>query len=193
VTHYGRSKLEAEAVAAERTSELPITVLRPPVLYGPRDREVFAFFKAVKLGVLPMTGSPDSVLSTLFATDCAAACVNALSADLPSGTILDLEDGKPETLAEIIRHIEAAIGRRAWLRVPVPHAALYAAAAVSEATGKLLGRAVMLTRDKVHELRAPHWVADGTAARAALDWAPTVDFESGARRTAKWYREAGWL
>ena len=193
VTEYGRSKLAAEAFATEQAGRLPITVLRPPAVYGPRDREVFAFFKSVQLGVLPITGSPSSRLSTIYGPDCASACIAALDADVPSGSVYEIDDGEPRTLAGLIADIEAALGRRAWLRIPIPGPVLYAAAAATEAAGRVLGRPVMLTRDKTHELRAPHWVADSEPVRDAIGWSPSAGFTEGARRTATWYRNHGWL
>src|ERR1700722_12501724 len=53
VTHYGRSKLEAERVVLAAKDSLPVTILRPGAIYGPRDQEILVFFKSVKSGVLP--------------------------------------------------------------------------------------------------------------------------------------------
>ena len=193
VTHYGRSKLAAEQAARAEKHSLPITTLRPSMIYGPRDREVLPFFKSVQLGVLPLTGSPSSLLSAVYAADCAAACIKALDAKLPSGSTYYVEDGGLETLGGLIAHIENALGRRAWLRVPVPRFLMYGAALGSEFYGTVRGRAVMLTRDKLNELLAPHWVCDSAEAQAALGWKPRTSFAEGARITGAWYRREGWL
>ena len=193
VTHYGRSKLAAEHAAREAAEALPVTILRAPMIYGPRDREMLAFFKSVQWGVLPMTGSPESALSAVFVTDCAAACIRALEANVPSGAVFDVDDGQTETLGELITHIENALDSRAWLRVPVPHFVMYGAALGSEVYGRVMRRAVMLTRDKLNELLASHWVCDSGEAQTALMWMPRVSFEEGARITGEWYRREGWL
>jgi len=193
VTHYGRSKLAAEQAARAEAHLLPITIIRPPMIYGPRDREILPFFKSVQLGVLPLTGSPSSALSTIYAADCAAACIKALEAKVPSGSTYFVEDGRLETLGGLITHIENALGRRAWLRVPVPRFLMYGAALGSEFYGRVMGRAVMLTRDKLNELLAPHWVCDSAEAQAALGWKPSISFAEGTRITGAWYRRAGWL
>ena len=193
VTAYGRSKLAAEERVRGASGQLPTVVIRPPVVHGPRDRETLAFFRAVKLGVFPLTGSPDSVLSMVYVTDCADACVRALEADVASGSAFDVEDGHPETLSTIIGHIEAALATRVRLRVSIPEPLLRLAALSSEAFGRIARRPVMLTRDKVRELRAPHWVCDSMQARESLGWTPQVTFAEGARRSATWYRDAGWL
>ncbi len=193
VTHYGRSKLAAERAARAEAQALPVTIIRPPMIYGPRDREILPFFKSVQLGLLPLTGSPSSCLSAIYAADCAAACIKALEANVPSGSAFFVEDGCLETLEGLIAHIENAIGRRAWLRVPVPRFLMYGAALGSELYGRVRGIAVMLTRDKLNELLAPHWVCDSAEAQIALGWKPRISFEEGTRLTGAWYRREGWL
>jgi 2-alkyl-3-oxoalkanoate reductase len=193
VTNYGRSKLAGERAALAAKDKLPLTIIRPPLIYGPRDREVLAFFQAVKYHVLPYMGSTARGISVVYAADAAAACVDALEVGVLSGRAFFVEDGHTRTLAELISLIESALGTRAWLRFPVPRTLLNIAAFGSELYGKFSESAVMLTRDKCHELYAPHWVCDATSTRHALNWTPKVTFERGARITAEWYRKAGWL
>jgi len=192
VTHYGKSKLAAERAALDAKADLSVVILRPPAVYGPRDREILAFFKAMNFGILPYMGSIDNKLSMIYGADCAAACIHAIDADLPSGTSLFLDDGHVYTFGDLIAHAEAALGRRAWLRFPLPRSVIEAAALASELYGKITDRAVMLTRDKCNEL-FDQWVCDGTAAQKALGWKPEVTFDKGARLTIDWYKQAGWL
>ena len=78
------------------------------------------------------------------------------------------------------------------LSIPVLAASKIAAVA-NEHIGRLTGKAVMLTRDKLNELSAPHWVCDSAETRLALDWEPKVKWPEGTRKAAAWYRENGWL
>lgn len=192
VTEYGRSKLAAERAALEQKDALPLVVIRPPAIYGPRDREILAFFKSIKLGLLPLLGSTQNKLSMIYGSDCAAACVKALSAEVPSGTTLHIDDGAVHTMEELIVQTEAAMGRRAKIRLHLPRRLVETAALGAELYGKATNRAVMLTRDKCNEL-FEQWVSDGSRARALLGWKPVVSFEDGIRRTVAWYRQAGWL
>ena len=193
VTHYGRSKLAAERAALAVKDLLPITIIRPPAIYGPRDREILAFFKAVKTGIIPSLGSDTNTLSMIYGADCASACIAAVDADVPSGSVFFVEDGRTYTVPDMLSEIERALGTRAWLKFSVPRGVVRSAAFMSEMWGKATNSAMMLTRDKCNELFAPHWVCDGDAARNELDWQPQVQFEEGARLTAEWYRDAGWL
>lgn len=192
VTAYGRSKLAAEKslLAAQSISSV---ILRPPAIYGPRDSEILIFFKSVSTGILPLTNPLDARYSMIYGPDCAAACIRALDAEIPSGSIFYLEDGKPVTFAEMIRLVEQALGKKAWIRLPLPQNLVRGAAFLTQLYGKWADRAVMLTLDKCNELHAPGWVCDGSEAQQALGWKPEVQFEAGVKLTARWYKNAGWL
>ncbi len=193
VTHYGRSKLEAEQAVIAEKDNLPVVVLRPPMIYGPRDNESFAFFQSISRRFLPYLGDGKNTLSVIYGADAASACIAALTADVPSGNTYFIDDGKVYVWKDMLEDVEAALGKKALVRFSIPFFALRGAAALSELGGKLTGKAVMLTRDKVNELSAPHWVCDSTPAQTDLGWKPEVSWAEGTRRAAAWYRENGWL
>ena len=192
VTDYGKSKLAAERAALAKKGDLSLVILRPPAIYGPRDKEILAFFKSIKLGVLPLLGSTTNKLSMIYGSDCAAACVAALDRDVPSGSAYHVDDGRVHTMEELIVLAESAIGKKAKLRFHLPRRLVETAALGAELYGRATNTAVMLTRDKLNEL-FEQWVCDSTRARRELDWKPEVSFEVGVQRTMAFYREAGWL
>jgi nucleoside-diphosphate-sugar epimerase len=194
VTAYGRSKLASEKILLAARKSLPITILRPSAIYGPRDEEILIFFKAVQSGVLPLTNPLDAKYSMIYGPDCAAACIKALDADLESGTVLYVDDGHPVTFREMIERVEEALGKKAWLRLPLPPSLVRGAAAATELFGKATNQAVMLTMDKCNELHAPGgWVCDSSEAMRVLNWQPQTRYAAGVKLTAQWYRREGWL
>jgi 2-alkyl-3-oxoalkanoate reductase len=193
VTHYGRSKLKAEQAVLAAKDLIPVTIIRPPMIYGPRDNESFAFFQTVSRRVLPFIGDGKNTLSIVYGSDAARACVRAVFADVPSGRCYFVDDGKVYVWREMLAELERVLDRRALIRVPIPFSILKGVAAASEGYGRLRNKAVMLTRDKVNELSAAHWVCDGRDTRLELGWQPEVGWPEGARRAAAWYREHGWL
>jgi nucleoside-diphosphate-sugar epimerase len=192
VTRYGRSKRAAERAALALKDELPIVILRPSAIYGPRDREILAIFKTVQLRLLPFFGSTQNKVSLVYGPDCAAACIAALTADVPSGSTYFVDDGNVYTYERLFAAVERALGKRALLRFPLPRALVETVALANEAYGRAADRAVMLTRDKCNELFS-QFVCDSTPTRAALGWKPQVSIEEGVKRTADWYRANGWL
>ena len=193
VTHYGRSKLEAERAVLELRERLPVTVIRPPLIYGPRDRETLAFFTSVKNGVLPLLGDGRNTLSVIYGADCAAAIVAAALSKGPSGRAYFVEDGTVLVWREALAEVEKALGKRAFVRVGLPLGVVKVAAAGSQLWGKLTNTAQMLTLDKVNELKQQHWVCSGEGARTDLGWSPKTSWSQGVVEAAAWYRQAGWL
>jgi nucleoside-diphosphate-sugar epimerase len=193
LTDYGRSKLDAERVVLAAKDQLPVTVLRPAVIYGPRDQETLVFFKSVKTGVLPTVGKGDTTMSMIFGADCATACIKAIAADVPSGSTYFVDDGEPHAFRALIEGIETALGKRAFLRLNLPMPVIWLAAVSSELYGKVSNKAVMLNRDKINEIRQPHWVCSSERTRRELKWEPQVGLREGMAIAARWYQDNGWL
>jgi nucleoside-diphosphate-sugar epimerase len=193
VTHYGRSKLAAEQAVLAAKGRVRVTVIRPPLIYGPRDRETLAFFTSVKRGVLPVLGDGSNTLSLIYGEDCAAAIVRAAVSDGPSGRTYFVEDGGVYVWREALAEVEKALGRRAFFRLGLPMPAVVVAAAASQLYGKVTRTAQMLTLDKLNELKQRHWVCEGSGARRDLGWQPRTTWPDGVAKTVTWYRQAGWL
>ena len=193
VTHYGRSKLEAEQVARSMKEALPITIVRPTAIYGPRDMEMFAVFQNVARGLLPMIGDGKNKVTMVYATDAAHACIKAIEADVPSASTYFIDDGMIYVWREALAEIEQAVGRRAWMRWGIPFRLFQGIAIGSEIAGKLMNRPVMLNRDKLNGLRRPYWVCSSEQTRKDLNWMPKVSWKEGTHLTARWYQEHGWL
>jgi nucleoside-diphosphate-sugar epimerase len=193
VTHYGRSKLAAEQAVLAAKDRLPVTVIRPPLIYGPRDRETLAFFTSVKNGILPVLGDGRNTLSVIYGEDCAAAVVRAATADGPSGRSYFVDDGSVYVWREALEEVEKAVGRRAFFRLGLPMPVVQIAAAASQLYGKVTRTAQMLTLDKLNELKQRHWVCEGSGARRELGWQPRTSWAEGVTKAVAWYRQSGWL
>jgi 2-alkyl-3-oxoalkanoate reductase len=192
VTLYGKSKRAGEDAVRAAAGDLPVTVLRPPAIYGPRDVEMYNFFKMIAMRTKVFMGSPDNRLSLIYGPDCARAIHTLLTKDHPSGRVYFVEDGRGYTQGEFAATVEEALGVKAMpLRLPVW--VVSTAALFSEAYGKVAGKAVMLTRDKLNELKQPDLTCSSDDIRRELGWEPEVQLEEGARLTVQWYREHGWL
>lgn len=193
VTAYGRSKLSAEKEVLLRKDKLPVTILRPAGIYGPRDVEIFEAFKAASRRQYPVIGNGSMLACYTYGPDCAQACIRAINAEVPSGSIYFVDDGEPLPMSRAMGEIlHEALGTSAIIRVGVPLPLLRIGAIGVEAYGKMRGKAVMLTREKAQAL-SHHWVCESEKTRKDLDWHPEVTFREGSRLTATWYRENGWL
>ncbi|MEP7221806.1 MAG: NAD(P)-dependent oxidoreductase [Novosphingobium sp.] len=183
---YGASKARAEALV--RDSGLDWTMVRPPAIYGPRDRDMFELFRSAKWGVVPV---PAEGRASLIHVADLARLLLALTGGAGAGKCFDPDDGRPGGWGhkELAHAIGAAMGRRIW--APGLPPALLRMGALAD---KLLrGDKARLTADRVGYLTHPDWVVSATGRVPADLWTPQVPTLEGLRSTAEWYRRNGWL
>ena len=185
---YGASKERAERLV--RSSPLDWTIVRPPTIYGPRDKDVFELFRAARWGVVPM---PAKGRQSVIHVDDLARLLLAL---IPGGAAVthrcfEPDDGKRGGWShyEFARAIGWSMGRRPTV-LGLSKAWLERAARIDR---RLRGARAKLTLDRVGYMSHPDWVAD-IAARVPADvWMPRIETRGGLKATAAWYRKVGWL
>ncbi|WP_276270839.1 NAD-dependent epimerase/dehydratase family protein [Tsuneonella mangrovi] len=185
---YGASKERAERLV--EASDLDWTIVRPPGVYGPRDKDYLDLFKAAKLGVVPMP--PGGSSSIIHARDLADLLVAMLpGGDMVSGRMFEPDDGQPGgwSHADMARMIGEAVDSRP-LVLHLPKPLLHFAARID---GLVRGDAAKLTPDRVGYMSHPDWVARTDWQVPPEVWAPRIATPEGLKETANWYRAQGWL
>jgi nucleoside-diphosphate-sugar epimerase len=191
VTAYGRSKLAGEEVV--RASGIPFTIVRPPSVYGPRDRNQFLpAFRLARSGWAPVLGDGLQELSLIHVRDLADALLAV--ADRREAEGKTYHAAHPEVVTQ--RQLFAAVGRAVGRKVrvvalprPVVWAVLYGVGAVAD----FVGSATVLRPTKAAEFFAPAWTCSSEALVKDVGWKARLPLEEGLAETAHWYREAGWL
>jgi len=189
VTPYGQSKLAAEVLV--RAMAFSWTIVRPPTVYGERDREVLKLFKLAKLGLAPVFGDGSQELSVIYAGDLAGALV-AAAAPAAANHVYYAAHPAVTTSRGLVRAIGRAVGREprvVSLPAPLVRGLLWVIGSVAH----LAGRATLLSSDKAAEFLAPAWTCRPDALMRDTGWRAGTDLETGLRRTAQWYRKEGWL
>jgi nucleoside-diphosphate-sugar epimerase len=191
VSPYGWSKLQGEAAVLGVRDRLHVTVLRPPVVYGPRDRGVLEVARWVARGLLPMPAGPSRTLSLCYVQDLVTALLTAGAAKVPSGEIFHVAGEGAFTWEQVGDALGEVLGVHPTpLRIPMP--ILLALATGADAWAWFTGRPAYFSRGKVREA-AGHWLCDTGKVRRQLGVVPSVVLRKGAAVTVQWYREAGWL
>jgi nucleoside-diphosphate-sugar epimerase len=183
VSWYASSKRKGEEVLLLAAGRISGTILRPPVVYGPGDRETLPLLKWMQRGFAPVVGNGMPRFSMIFAEDLAAAVQCLLDrADWMPGPF-ELHDGHAPgyTWQDVIDAVALVIGRTVR-RLSIPMAVLKAAAHGNLVMARLFGYAPMLTPGKVGELAHPDWVCDNSALKRTTGWEPRVGLEEGMRR-----------
>lgn len=193
ISRYGASKARMEAALAPYHADLPLVVVRPPAVYGPREADIFEFFKTASSGICPVVGDPNvPALSLVHVRDLVAGMIAAAEAPNTAGGLYFLGSAAHHSWAEIRDATARALGRR-LITVRVPEALVLPVGSVVETFGRLFGQYPPLNREKAREIRdACKRCAIDKAARD-FGYAPAVGLDEGIEETIAWYRREGWL
>ena len=194
VTSYGRSKLAGEAVV--RTSGLRWSIVRPPLVYGPRDLEVLKVFQLARAPMVPVFGDGLQELSVIHVADLARALRAAGSAASSVGGTYYACNPQVITTTAFVRAVGRAVrpGRSSDIGIlRLPRAVAWAALTVTGAVAGLAGRATVLSPGKLNELFVPAWTGDPGPLTRDSGWSAEVPLAEGLAATAQWYREAGLI
>jgi len=192
ITHYGRSKLEGENIAREFAASLPICILRPPVVYGPREKNFFTFLKAIKKGFRLCVGSAPRTLSLIHVDDLVSAMHTAALNPPGAGDVFFVTDGQVYSWDEV----SDAAARHLRVRcrsITLPESGLALAGLVMEALGSFTKDAPLLDRQRVKDIVQSSWTASPEKFFSRYRFQPKFDMRSGLADTLTWYRDNHWL
>lgn len=190
--HYARSKREAEAVVSRRAREsgMAVSILRPSVLYGERDR----LFIPTVVRVLDwpcqiLLGSGRTPIPAVYAGNLADAIVATLRSPLPEGArAFNLGGDHPLSQRHLYTELARVLGKRARL-VPLPAALVVSFARIGEAFGLRVPGAEELSLRRAASLAVRPNPYRSTRLRAELGWTPPVSLATALERTGRWVLE----
>ena len=183
VTAYGRSKLLAENELTK--IDIPLTILRPTAIYGPRDTNIFIILKTVNNGFDPYIGKILQRLSFVHARDVADIAVQALFIN-ESGTY-NISDGNSYSRYQFADITKKILNKKA-LRFHLPMPLVKALAYFLETTNCWVNKSTVINREKLHELAAKNWSCDISKARRELNFNPKFNLEEGLKDSILWYQ-----
>jgi dihydroflavonol-4-reductase len=192
LTHYGKSKLEGERAVRGSSVTARATVIRPPVVYGPRDSDVFRVFKAAASGAMVRIGRADRYFSFIYVSDLVDGLLLAAGHAQAAGRDYFLANREPSTWTEFSATAAATMMKS--LRIfTLPVWAAYLAGSAADLLARLRGRPGILSRDKVLDVRQRYWVCDSARAAADLGFEAQTSLREGVAATLEWYRQEQWL
>jgi len=178
LSDYAYSKHAGEQLL-QGNLDLAWTILRPPAVYGPGDKEMLPVLKMIRRGLLAHAGPADQRLSLLHVKDLVNAVTTWISA--PHKCLHQtyaIDDGTPGGYNWMA--IGEAVSEKKFKMLRVPHFILSSAARLNVMFSALLGYAPMLSPGKVCELVQPQWLGDNKAFTEATGWRPKLDLKQGA-------------
>ena len=199
VSAYGESKLEGEKYLRNFTDIFPVTIVRPPMVYGPRDPATFVFVQTVARNLIPMvapSGKTDHKrYSVVHVRDLVRGIVQAgmvSREQVRSGEVFYLTSDDIVTYQELMTTIAEAMEKDPF-RFRIPVAALKIGAHALDALGRVTGRTYPLNRDKLNEILPDAWTCSNEEAKKLLGYRPEFSFRAGMQNAVEWYRHAGWI
>ena len=193
LSDYAFSKRAGEDAARTAYADTPqqLTVIRPPAIYGPWDRETLAIFKVATRSFVPVFGQSRAAI--IHAADAAAAIAAIATRAGPNGLYM-LADDHPQgyTMAELLAEAARATGGPPRF-IRVPDRVLLAAGHISGWWGQWRGQAPIFTAGKAREILHPDWSVSPTELLPADIYQSKINLADGFASTAAWYRQAGWL
>jgi nucleoside-diphosphate-sugar epimerase len=192
LSDYAGSKRAGEDAVLQRLGDRA-TVLRPPAVYGPGDRESLALFKLASKRFVPMAGGPAARAAMIHVDDLGTLLV-AMLREVAPGAVLTASDARPGGYSwrEVLRTAALAAGNPGARLFRAPAPLLHAIAAAGDIAA-LLGSANMLTHQKLRELRHPDWTVPEASRANPVGWRPRFALDEGFGNAVAWYRRAGWL
>ena len=189
VSWYGHSKLAAELELRSTSAPGRWRIVRPPAIYGPRDTDIFEFFRMAGRGLVAIPGGERWLTVAWVGDVVRSICAAAVSAP---GSIFHVGEPLPLRLDELVAQLCRAGGVRARV-LHLPAGLVRFAGTVGSGLQRLGWHRLALTADKSRELLARHWTARTADSLAALGVGDLTPFAEGAERTWEWYRGLGWL
>jgi len=192
VSDYGRSKLLAENEVRGYKDRLPVVILRPTTVYGPRDVDVYELFRWASRGLtLEMSGG-DRYLNLCYVEDVTAALLVSDERGMESGSVYFVAENGPYSWSEF-RDLLLSTGGVKARTIKIPYGAAYLLGLAAEIVSLFSKRPALANRQKVREAAQRYWLCDVGKIENDLCFRAEYPLQKGLELTWKWYRINKWL
>lgn len=199
VSDYGTSKLQAERVAREFAAQIPISIVRPPIVLGPHDREGLVLFRMIRqLGLHVVASYSTHFFSTIHVADLVESLLvvaekgdRLTTGSAGRGIYFATSDEAP-SYCQLGKMIGQAVGRKKVWCIPTPKFSILATGVINSVLNRWLGQRNFLNLDKAREAVAGSWICSNANLKK-LGWSPAESLQTRLDETADWYRQQGKL
>ncbi|HEY8688578.1 MAG TPA: NAD(P)-dependent oxidoreductase [Chitinophagaceae bacterium] len=189
LTEYGKSKLKAEKFLYSKTN-FPFLIINPTAVYGPRDKDFLALLRSIQKHLEVYIGTTKQLLSFIHIHDLVQAIFLGMESSAVNQNIL-VSDLNLYTSKTFNTTIKKTLGKKTIsFIVPAFVATLFAY--VSEISGRIRGKASVLSRERLKEFEAMNWSVECTEI-IKLGYSPQFNLEEGLKHTIGWYKKHGWI
>ena len=201
VSAYGRSKLAGEQAAARYAGVVPISIVRPPMVFGPGDRGMLEMFRPIgRWGIHIVPGRGERCFSLIYVADLVEGLLLAAekgerlhpNGSPGQGIYFMAADDYP-TYAELGQAMATALGKKRAIVVHLPGPLVQLAGLCCDTMARIRQSSGWVNSDKITEALAGSWTCSSAKACTQLGWSPAAALAKRLYETAQWYRHAEWL
>ncbi len=190
VTNYGRSKFLAEKIVTSQNL-VPWIIVRPTAVYGPKEKEIFAVFKAVNKGLQPAIKNEKQRLTFIYVKDLVRAIIDLTISENKNKAYF-VSDGDVHSNKVFAEHIKTIMHKKTF-KINLSPTVLKIVAITMEGIYKMRGDTPGLNREKVDEMNQLNWTCDTEPLINDIAFVPQYNLEKGIAETISWYKEEKWL
>ena len=192
ITTYGITKLKAEEEVEKYKDKFPVTIIRPPAVFGPRDSEILIYFKTFSRGLNSVIGFDAKYLSLVYVEDLADGIILAAENDIANGQMYYISLDKPYNWDEIGSVTSGLLGKKA-LKIRLPHSVVYSVGYLAQIFSTFSRNPATLNLEKCKDITQLRWVCSNEKAKKELGFKPKYTLEQGFKKTIDWYKEMKWI
>jgi nucleoside-diphosphate-sugar epimerase len=193
LTPYGESKLRSERMLAGIADRIPLTVVRPPIVYGPGDRAGLEFFKYARRRIFPTAAPRDKYYSAIHVFDLVRGIEMAAASPRALSRTYFLAHPQPTTWNGLMTAIHSSLGIRRPIRIVLGANMIRIAAEFGEIAQRWLGVNLRINRSRLGEFLPRFWVCSTEHATEDFGFTGEIDLQAGMDNTVEWYIDNGWI
>jgi dihydroflavonol-4-reductase len=193
LTAYAASKAAAEQEATSRMGTMPITIVRPPAVYGPRDPEIFRFFSTVAKGFAPLIGFNRKLVSLVHVEDLVRGFIQAGESPRAEGETYFISSEKFYSWEEVGAITATVFGHKRPRHLRIPHPVIFVAGGFSGFFSRFQKKPSVFNFEKARDITQGYWLCRVDKAMEHFGYRQLVSIGDGVAGTIAWYREQGWL
>ena len=191
LTQYGHSKLAQEQLCQQYFDKIPITIIRPPAIYGERDVDILLFFKSCYKGLIATTRH-EQQFSLVYVGDVVNGMLQAALSPKAQSQTYFISSERGYFWHEVADIVSQHSGKKA-ITLRFPNWGVRGISAIAEYVGRVRKQAAILNIDKANEMVQKSWVCSSEKAKLDFGYRPLTTLEKGIPQTLRWYEQMKWL
>lgn len=192
ITTYGRSKVAQEELAKSYMDKLPITIVRPPAIFGERDTEIYLVFKTYKQGLMTLVGFDRKEVSIIYVKDLVIGIYLSANSEIAKGETYFISSKLFYNWPQIGEVIKNAMGKGA-INLRLPHFLVYTVATFAQFFSMFSKKPATFNLEKARDFVQAAWTCDISKSEKDLGFVEKYGLEKGMKATIDWYKKEKWL